>query len=379
MTEKCIIYRTCQKIAAASHCNVGIIGGSLTAAAGAGDTTKTSWRRLFIEYIYNRFHKVYHCQPSEIMGAVGAMESYGAVFMLERNILPFAPDICFVEFCVNDRGQPNKDLVKKGVEGVIRQLKNCKSKPDIVFLGAGCRPGSDSVTGDRVDHSLHKEIADYYGLGFIDVQDYMYKTLAQRGQDWDAVSIPFVDGDSVHLGDYGNHLWFEAMREWFEEQFRRFQQNPSMAGTQTDEIMPVRYSDELAFTRMIDPAKKNKAIELQGEWVKKENAVPWYFDSLFVGRPGSKLTFTFTGTAVGLLALVYSNGLKIEAKIDGEEVPGAFTRFQIEFGKFFMLGHGLENKPHVLELEVGEASNRHNKHDDPTAEIGYITIAGPDV
>ena len=43
----------------------------------------TSWRRLFTRYLYERFHRVYHCQPMEVMAGIGAMESYGAVFAVE--------------------------------------------------------------------------------------------------------------------------------------------------------------------------------------------------------------------------------------------------------------------------------------------------------
>ena len=51
MSTHCMIPDTIRKIFAASYCNIGFVGGSLTAAAGAGDTTVTSWRRLFVQYI----------------------------------------------------------------------------------------------------------------------------------------------------------------------------------------------------------------------------------------------------------------------------------------------------------------------------------------
>jgi hypothetical protein len=101
-------------------------------------------------------------------------------------------------------------------------------------------------------------------------------------------------------------------------------------------------------------------------------------DNLSVGRPGDKMTLTFTGTAVGLWALVHQNGLKIEAKLDGKEIAGPFTHFKThQFGKFFTMGHGMENTEHVLELEVAAPSAKTNRLEDPTAEIAYLAIAQP--
>jgi lysophospholipase L1-like esterase len=372
----CHIPHALEHIRAASYCNVAFIGGSLTTAAGAGDTTTTSWRRLFMRHLYERGHAVYHCQLSEIMGGLGAMESYGAVFTLQRNVIPFAPSLVFVEFAVNDRVAPTPDLIYAGMEGIVRQLKTGKREVDVVLIGAGCRPGTGPADG-LIDHSIHRRVAEHYGLAFVDVQDYMHRTLEQRGQTWDDVSITFEDGDDLHLNDYGNQIWFDALRNWFDEETRAYDKSP---GTPVDEALPPPLeSAAFAATEAVNPARRNKRIQLEGGWEKKDRGVvPWYFDDLLVGRPGDKLTFTFTGTAIGALSLVYPNGLKMEATLDGEDVPGPYTNFMMEFGKFFMIAHGLENTEHVLELTVAEPMSRKNKLPDPTAEIGYLCVATGD-
>ena len=309
------------------------------------------------------------------MAAIGAMESYGAVFTIERNVKPHMPVMAFIEFCVNDRGAPDTELVRKGVEGIIRQLKSCNTRPDVVLVGAGARPGAGETKDGLVEHALHRELADYYGLSFIDVQAYIHKTLEQRGQNWDDVSIVFADGDSCHLNDYGHSIWFECMREWFEAEWQRYDLNPTARPNGT--LPAPLVSDEFQFTELVNPAKRNKQITLEGSWEKKEaGLVPWYLDSLLVGHPGDKLTFSFTGSAIGALCLVYCNGLKLEAKLDGKDIAGPYTNFGIEFGKFFMLEHGMEPAEHVLELEVGRPMTKKNRLEDPTAEIGYLCVGG---
>lgn len=375
MSVRCQISRTIERIRAASYVNVVYMGGSLTAAAGVGNAAVTSWRRLFTRYIYERYHRVYHCQPMEVMAGIGAMESYGAVFTMERNVKPNLPVLAFVEFCVNDWGAPDKNLVRKGIEGIIRQLKSCPTKPDVVLLGAGVRPGTFDTADGLVDHTLHRELAEYYGLPFIDIQGSIHRALEQRGQSWDDVSIVFETGDNWHLNDYGNQLWFECLREWFEKQWQCYDHDPMAAAPFA--LPAPMVSDELAYTALVNPAKRNKAIVLEGGWEKKDQGmVPWYLDNLLVGRPGDKLTFTFTGTAIGAICLVYCNGLKLEARLDGRDVPGPYTNFGIEFGKFFMLDHGMPPGEHVLELEVAQPMTKKNKLEDPTAELGYLCVGG---
>ncbi|MFW6457091.1 MAG: hypothetical protein ACOC0A_02245, partial [Planctomycetota bacterium] len=126
------------------------------------------------------------------------------------------------------------------------------------------------------------------------------------------------------------------------------------------------------------PCKKKTDVELKGEWHHKPDAlVPWYFDNLLVGSPGARLRFTFECTACAVWGLMYNNGLKVQATLDGEKVRGPYFRHFIEFGKGAVLAHGLSNERHELELEVKAASQRHNKLDAPSAQIAYITVASP--
>ena len=38
----------------------------------------------------------------------------------------------------------------------------------------------------------------------------------------------------------------------------------------------------------------------------------------------------------------------------------------------------MPNAEHVLELEVGKPMAKQNKLEDPTAQIGYLCVAGPE-
>jgi len=374
MNHHCHIPYTLERIKMAGGAPIAFIGGSMTIASGASDTTATSWRRLFMRFIYEHYVSVYHCKAAEIMGAIGAIKSVGSSFMLKRNILPRKPVLAFIEECVNDRQSPDKDLVRKGIEGIIRQLKAADPATDIVFLGAGCRPGKGDREDGLIDHTLHRELADYYGCAFIDIQEYLLKELKKRGQSWDNIAVTAWPDDPLHINDYGNHLWFSCVKDWFLEQEVAYAQDPQFKPGRL--LAKPLHSDELQFTKLIDPSRKSKHIVLEGSWKKSEDiSVPWYMDNVFEGRPGDTLRFTFTGTAVGTFSHVYNNGLKLEAKIDGVDAVGPFTNFTVEFGNFDMIAHGLPLKEHILELTVAKPMKRLNNLEDPTARLGYIGIA----
>jgi lysophospholipase L1-like esterase len=358
----------------AAFCPIAFIGGSLTVGCGASNTAVTSWRRLFMRYVYERIVSVYDTKVGEINAAIGAMKSVGSVFMLERNVLPKQPVLAFVEEIINDRPSPDKLLVRKSVEGIIRRLKSHPQNPDIVLLGAGVRPGKGDREDGLLDHSLHREIADHYGVAFLDIQSHILETLESRGQAYDAVTIG--DWDDLHVNDYGNHLWFECLRDWFEEQVGLYDKDPA---ARPDTALPEPHtSDELQYTKLIDPTRRNKSIRLEGGWEKGGDKVitQWYLDNVLVGRPGDKLTFTFEGTAIGTLSHVHNNGLKLEAKVDGEEVVGPFTNYLVDFGNFDMICHGMPYGEHVLELTVGEPMKRQNQLEDPTARVAYLGVGG---
>jgi hypothetical protein len=225
-----------------------------------------------------------------------------------------------------------------------------------------------------VDHTLHRQIAEHYDLPFIDVQSYTFKRLEEKGETWDNVSLEFEENDPYHLNDYGNQLCFEAMKECFEEQVELF-----FRGKRRERSIPLPdpiVSDELQFTKMLDPSSKKSGIILEGEWEpKSKNMVPWYFDNLLMGQPGASMTLNFKGTAAAVFGLMYHNGLKVEAVLDDKPIPGPYFRHVIEFGKGLVIAHGLPDSEHCLKLTVDQPSTRHNKLENPTAQIAYIGIA----
>jgi len=355
-------------------CGVACVGGSLSVGTGSFTPCDKPWRVLFMEYLANEVGPRHDCEVREIRAAIGAMKSYGSVFTIPRNVIAHDPSLVFIEFCVNDCTSPDKDMTKKSVEGIVRQLLKAPTKPDICFLGAGCRPGWAPGESGLVDHSIHRAIADHYGLPFLDIQERLLGAVKERGGDWNFVAAD--EKDDLHLNQAGNDIWFECMREWFDAGLAAY--DPERAGDGERELPPARYFDEFENPTLLTVKPGMEGLELDGSWELKghdELEIPWHLNSVIVGRPGDTLTYRFRGRAIGTICHVYDNGLKVQAWIDGDEVAGPYTNYREAFGNFDMLRHGMEDTEHEIRLEVGQPRKRRNVVEDPQARVGYFAIA----
>jgi hypothetical protein len=321
-----------------------------------------------MNYLHDRFEKIYTPRFSELNMGIGAMKSLGMAFILQKYLPRKEPSLVFLEHAINDN-EPNLDNTRIGIEGLIRQVRSYGLKPDIVVLRGASQPDSDWDKKARTAWEIHTEVAAHYGATCIDVNAYVHRILSSRGQDWDAVGL-----DEVHMNAYGNQIWYDCLREWFEDQVRLYEEDP-MTTEETSFPEPL-YSSELESTRLVNPARKSRFVKLEGDWCADDDVkLPWYMENVLVGRPGARLTFNFKGTAVVSIAMHHPNGLKMEAKLDGVEIPGPYTTWMADFGHVMLLKRSMEDVEHELELVVDQPQRGRNL-DDPTVRLAYLGVAG---
>ena len=372
MNDPCRIPHFLSHLFGAGYCTVAYMGASITLSKGASNAAETSWRALFTKYLFREFGGKYHCRLGDVVAAIGGCASYAATFTVPRNVLSSEPALTFVEFALNDHGVTDKELAAKGIEGIIRQLLMAKKPTDVIIVASGNNRDNlvDGKRPDPVDLSLHRSMADHYGLPFVDAQGYIDSRLDEKGVTW---SYAYDDG--AHLNDIGQQWYCDAIQEVFEEQIRQYEAG-NIASPREAVPAPLA-SDELQYFEVIDASKKHPALVLEGQWDKKPDGLfPWYFDNLLMGQPGAKMKLSFTGTAVAVWTMLQPNGLKVDVLLDGKEERGLYLKMAGCFAGFgFVVAHGLPHGEHVLELTVAKASKRHNKLDNPTADIAYFGVA----
>lgn len=373
--------RVFAKLKAGEETTIVYFGGSITAAPGYRVKTFQWFKETFPA-----------AKLVEVNAAIGGTGSDLGAFRCAGDVIAKRPDLVFLEFSLND-GHPSNEFRKATVEGIVRQLWNAPTKPEIVFLYTTSR----ALNHPRVSYPA---VAKFYGIPEIDLQPTLVAAL-QRGDlpkptaeqladtkkyDWTQPGQVFM-GDAVHPNDLGHTLYAETIIAWLQTQVEAV---PSPA----PELGAPLLSEEFAQVALVAPSR----AKLTGDWETlepdpKSGKIGRYLEGAINARQaGAALEFTFEGTALGIYMNVQADGGKCEWTIDdGVVASPADPNFggprgvkhgvvNTAPGKYFprysyaLLTTGLEPGPHTVKLRVLEEK-------DPTSTgnrflIGYFMVGG---
>lgn len=173
--------------------NVVFLGGSITEGHAASEKSK-----CYAGLCAAWFEKQFAAQTVNYYnaGIGGTGSGFGAVRM-DRDVLANNPDMLFVEFAVNDG---NKDA-RATMESIVRKALGMENVPYIVFLYT-------ANNMYKVDVSYHEEVAKYYGIPTINLQDALKEKISGANPVEKGL---FLDG--VHPLDGGFAIYAETITE----------------------------------------------------------------------------------------------------------------------------------------------------------------------
>lgn len=306
---------------------VAYLGGSITAARG--------WRVKTTAMLKQRYPKA---EIHEINAAIGGTGSDLGVYRLERDVLRHKPDLLFVEFAVNDGGAPPQ-RIWQAMEGIVRQTWTANPRCDICFvytfrvnyendLRKGICPRAASAD---------EMLAEHYGIPSINVAlpivqwesrgKLIFK--GERGKPAPK-GITVFSHDGVHPLDAGHELYTQTIGEAF---------TAWQGAADKDAMKPVNHGKKLKTPFVEDhwQAAKLVAIKpsmLKGNWTKLDpgNGLGKRFgirmDAIWqAGKPGSKLTFKFRGSAARIYDLLGPDGGQVIVTVDGKSSSKPRPRF----------------------------------------------------
>lgn len=297
-------------------------GGSLTWGANASDPNRTGYRGLMCQYLRERY-------PSTpftfIDAAIGGTGSMLGLFRLQRDVLDLKPDLVFLDFTANDSIDSDDILGVSSYERLLREMIS-RNIP-VVQAIFGFRynfesvPAEGSRQGDYPPRVMqHLSLAEAYGTGVGNVFPVIRQAIAGGKVDLDTI-WPF---DGSHPDDPGYKLFFEAVRDGFEEAVR--DQRVCMIPEKT--LFPDRYA-------VYDRIKLVQNKLPKGWTCQKTYRTSLWYDGLSsrwmgdvaacgVAEPGhiaQALQIDFTGTFVGIIGEADENALSFKVMIDGQLVP----------------------------------------------------------
>ncbi len=327
-----------KKMEAGAHLNVAYLGGSITWGACATDQGKTSYRALvsdFLETAYPQAHLKFWD------AAIGGTPSKLGVFRMDRDVLPYKPDLTFVEFAVND-GNAEDSL--ETMEGIIRKLKT--SNPEmavfIIVIGAGKHEKYGTAR-----HLEHIKLADYYGLAYADICGPVKAGIKAGTLDTDVLLA-----DGCHPSDAGYRLYADIIVQALK---RAFQANGKPAAWPDKPLTANRYET----AKMLELAKLDDlgdwtagAASTLGTWYDHQPS-RWISSVIRPQKDGAELSLNLECSGVGLYYEIFKGGKTVIVEADGAEVLKASTDMPLHYNRlawqFKLLGQA---KPRRITLKA---------------------------
>lgn len=286
-----------EKLAAAQNgeqLNISYLGGSITEGLTAGPDK--CWAKLTYEHIAEKFGTGDNVAYNNA-GISGTPSKLG-ILRLQRDVLSTDPDICFVEFAVNDGMEAD---YQSAYESIIRTLIENDVAVVLVF--------ARTEEGHTCQEYMQKQ-GEYYGLPMISYSDalvYMFDNGKMTWQD-------FSD-DQSHPNEYGHTLVAEMVDNYFDTVMDQTADEyiyPTIAMTETRE-----YGAKLCENTDIEP-------DSMGSWKTGTEVAKFANGWAHPRETGENepLIFKFSGKSVYLLYEEVNQGKLGKAHIkitaDGE-------------------------------------------------------------
>ncbi len=293
---------------------VGFIGGSLTDAESY--TTEEGyafggkqWTNTVCSYLEEKFPNRKIIPNNSGFG--GTTSDYGAV-RINETILKFNPDIVFIEYTVNDTGFTTREDSQKYMESMVRMTQNLDKIPVIVFLYTPypTENTSDTYTKWVTGATWKQEIADYYGIGSINIYDYMQSEYAKTDYP---TFLSFLEAESSYSGSESEGFDVHGGYEYYAAAIlKAFEERPAEIITKTDfkeDWFENNLYKDIVYTKYVFIKTCDERLKYDGEWTlyNLSNAVtsPDYCDiwpvshGEYAGLNPSKRKDMMAGTSSG--------------------------------------------------------------------------------
>lgn len=332
--------------------SVVFFGGSITWGATATDPLRTSWRAL-VERELRRRHP--RTPLTAVDAAVGGQPSELGVFRMDRDVLPYEPDLVFIEFTVNDGNRPG---AAESMEGIIRKLRMHLPHTAIVPVVFGYAGPRTYVSAAR---PAHLRVFAHYGLPVIDAVPPVQRQV-QAG-----LKLTAFLTDGTHPNDQGYRLYADITIERLDAlRARRGPPRPAPRKPLT--------ANRYAAARMIElaalgapPGWEAGVPSVVGTWFDHTPS-RWHDSTVRPMVAGAKLQTQCAVSGAGLYFELIPNGKPLFLRVDNTAPAVIDTANTFDFARVSYVFKWLEAAgPHRLTLEAPAGG---------PAAAAYLLVAG---
>lgn len=348
---------------------VVFVGGSIT-------VMDNGWRQMTMDWLKRRFPET---EFEFVNAGISSTGSPFAAFRLLKDAFEGgAPDLLFEEAAVNDLHVGQSDTtIKRGMEGVLRRLRETSPRTDVVLMHFAEPRHTEDYNEGKTPHviGLHEPIAEHYRVPTINLAYEVADRLAVDQFTWKN------DFKNLHPSPFGHRLYASTIRR-------------TLSAAWDEPLNPEAAVAEHALPEPIDPFSLSKGKLILPSDIKQlngfaliENCDPRVngvggrvrpgfhgVDMLVGDNPGDSFSYSFTGSAIGLVVVAGPDAGEVSCRIDNgkwKTLDIGTPHRGIHLPRLHVLFDKLDPKQHhTLTVKL-------NKVDKPTAcRLVYLAVNG---
>lgn len=348
---------------------VVFMGGSIT-------VMNNGWREMTMDYLRQKFPET---EFTFVNAGISSTGSPFAAFRLLKDAFEGGPpDLFFEEAAVNDLHVGQSDShIKRGLEGVLRGMRARAPNADVVLMHFTEPRHSDDYRAGKTPSviAMHEPIAEHYGVPTI----HLAKEVPER---IDAGQFTWKDDfKNLHPSPFGHRLYASTIRRTLSAAWGRPLADDSVI---TAHKMPPPI-DPFSFSKgyYVAPAdvKDLDGFTLVEKCDPRANGVgggvrPGFhgIDMLVGDEAGDGFSYSFKGSAVGLVVVAGMDAGEVEARIgqgDWRTLDIGTRHKRLHLPRLHMLFDELDpNQTHTLTVRLKQGP-------EPTAcRIAYLAVNG---
>ena len=320
---------------------VGFIGGSIT-----DERPGCNWPEPVTAWLVETFPGA-RIQVENV--GIGATGSDLAVFRAERDLIRRGCDLVFIEFAVNDAGEPT-DKRMRTREGLLRKLKSGLGA-DLVFVYTYQQTMYAEMQRGEMPASIaeFEQLAEYYQIGSVWMGLHALREVQAGHMRWEEW-LP----DGLHPQQRGSLSYGQVVAAYLQPELCGPAPEPAAGALLPAPLHPANW--EHAFSLPFEQ------VQLAGPWVvKRWVRHAWLDYVLQTAAPGARLSFDFTGRGLQLGFDFGKSSAEFRYRIDG----GAWLTSQRDrpdwcgvegWFRPILLADDLPLAGHHFELEVTHAN-----------------------
>lgn len=322
---------------------VAFLGGSITHNGG--------WRDSVTAYLQQRFPQT---EFEFIPAGIPSMGSTPSAFRLQHDVLSEGPvDLLFVEAAVNDatNGRSTEEQIR-AMEGIVRHLKRSNAAVDLVMMHFVDPDKMEDYRAGREPEVItnHNRVADHYGIPTINLAKEVTDRIDHGEFTWET---DFID---LHPSPFGQGIYARSIIQFLENSYGDKIQIPALP----DKLDQWCYDKGV----LIEVTEEgiSEGWEIIPEWEPNDGTgtrVNFTKVPMLVSQvPGSTLSFSFSGNAVGIAVAAGQDAGMVEFRIDQGpwQTQNLYTKWseKLHLPWFYTLAAGLPANEHLLEVRISQ-------------------------